>query len=239
MRTLKSCTALLCVSLMLIPAALAQEARWDWQGKQHSWYTDPYRAKQIAPIDLGNSDRLEQLLRGGNLYLSLQDCIALALENNLDVEVSRYGPQLADADVLRAKAGGLLRGVPQTVQQGAQSIQQQVVGDTTGGGGGGGALSTGGGGGGGGATATEAGGAVITQTGVATPILDPRLFFNYGFSHRSNPQSNTTTTGITALTFRSHSGSMFFEKNFLTGTGVTFSWDGNYFESNNRLANLN
>ena len=30
------------------------------------------------------------MIRAGNLYLSLSDAIALALENNIDIEVSRY-----------------------------------------------------------------------------------------------------------------------------------------------------
>src|SRR5207302_144733 len=37
-----------------------------------------------------NSSRLESLMRAGNIYLSLQDAIALALENNLDIEYHRY-----------------------------------------------------------------------------------------------------------------------------------------------------
>jgi outer membrane protein TolC len=235
MQTIRSATALLCVSLLLAPLAVAQEAGYAWQGRQHDWITDPYRAKEIPPADMSNSPRLEQLLRAGNLYLSLQDAIALAIENNLDVEVARYGPQIGQADLMRAKAGGLLRGVPTSVSQGASSVQAQVTGDTTGAGGGG----AGGAGGGGGATATEAGGAVITQTGVATQVLDPRLFLTYSASHRSSPQVNTTTTGVTALTSDSHFGNLVFQKNFLTGTSFDFSWNGAYFKSNNLLANLN
>jgi len=198
------------------------------------WLTDPYQAKEIPPANLANSPRLEQLLRAGNLYLSLDDTIALAIENNLDVEVARYGPQIGQADLMRAKAGGLLRGVPTAVSQGASSVQAQVTGDTTGGGG-----FSGGGSGGSGATATEAGGAVITQTGVATQVLDPRLFLTYTRSHRSTPQVNTTTTGVTALTSDSHVGNLVFQKNFLTGTGFDFSWSGANFQSNNLLTNLN
>ena len=68
--------------------------------------TGPYRPKLPPPINVTNSTRLESLLRGGNLYLSLQDAIALALENNLDLEIQRYGPQVADNYLLRARAGG-------------------------------------------------------------------------------------------------------------------------------------
>ena len=56
----------------------------------------PFHLEQrtVPPIRLSNSPRLEQLVRGGNLYLSAQDVIALALENNLDIAIQRYGPYL-------------------------------------------------------------------------------------------------------------------------------------------------
>src|SRR5579884_2258034 len=56
-----------------------------------------YQAPEVAPIRLANSNRLYTLIRAGNLYLSAQDAVALAVENNLGLEVDRYGPQLAQA----------------------------------------------------------------------------------------------------------------------------------------------
>ena len=56
--------------------------------------------RTVAPAKLTNSSRLEQLIRGGNLYLSASDVIALALENNVDIAIQRYGPFLA-REVLR------------------------------------------------------------------------------------------------------------------------------------------
>src|SRR4051812_31239219 len=40
--------------------------------------TAPYRPAIVPPNDLTNSPRIESLIRAGNLYLSLQDTIALA-----------------------------------------------------------------------------------------------------------------------------------------------------------------
>ena len=77
--------------------------------------------REAGAIDLANSGRLDSLLRAGNLYLSMQDAIALALENNLDIAIQRYGPQLADAAVLQAEAGGFARGVSTTVTAGPAS----------------------------------------------------------------------------------------------------------------------
>jgi hypothetical protein len=54
----------------------------------------------VSPAKLINTTRLESLIRAGNLYLSAQDVIALALENNVDIAIQRYGPFLA-REVLR------------------------------------------------------------------------------------------------------------------------------------------
>lgn len=67
---------------------------------------------QNRPVDFHNSARLHDLIRAGNLYLSQADALALAIENNLDVELDRFSFQIADMDLRRAKGGGLLRGVP-------------------------------------------------------------------------------------------------------------------------------
>ncbi|HLY18271.1 MAG TPA: hypothetical protein VKR61_13655, partial [Bryobacteraceae bacterium] len=64
------------------------------------------------PVDFQNSPRVHDLIRAGNLYLSQADALALAIENNLDVELDRFSFQVADSDVVRAKGGGLLRGIP-------------------------------------------------------------------------------------------------------------------------------
>ena len=107
---------------------------------------------KLAPINLSNSGRMEALLRAGRLYLSLQDAVALALENNLDIELQRYGPRLAEADLLRAKAGGVVRGVPTGISQGPTSATSL----STGGGAGTGVAGAGGSSGGGRSSARTA-----------------------------------------------------------------------------------
>ena len=54
--------------------------------------TFPYRAQQVSPPSMINSPRTYDLIRAGNLYLSLQDAISLVLENNLDIQLQRYTP---------------------------------------------------------------------------------------------------------------------------------------------------
>ena len=58
-----------------------------------------------------NSVRLTDLVKDGKIYLSLSDAMALAIENNYDIAIARYNLDIADTDILRAKAGAVLRGV--------------------------------------------------------------------------------------------------------------------------------
>ena len=65
----------------------------------------PYKARRIAPPNLANTPRIDQLMRDGKLYISMNDAVALALENNLDIAIARYNLNIADTDIWRAKAG--------------------------------------------------------------------------------------------------------------------------------------
>ena len=65
----------------------------------------PYRPRHLPPPNLSNTGRIDQFLHDGKLYLSLNDAIALALENNLDIAIARYTLNIADTDILRARAG--------------------------------------------------------------------------------------------------------------------------------------
>ena len=79
-------------------------------------FLGPYRRPTVPPLFEGDATRLNGLIRDGKLYLTLQDAIALALENNLDVETERYNITLAGTDAVRAAGGGSTRGVDFTVQ---------------------------------------------------------------------------------------------------------------------------
>ena len=100
----------------------------------------------VAAARLNNSSRLESLVRGGNLYLSVRDVIALTLENNLDIAIQRYGPFMAREVLRRAEGGGLLRsdihtpillpGPPERQHRGRQQFGQWAGDGGLGGGGG-------------------------------------------------------------------------------------------------------
>ena len=84
--------------------------------------TRPYQRRAVPPANLGNSPRLEQLIRGGNLYLTARDVLALTLENNIDIETQRYGPLMAQEDLRRALVGGALRNPTTPIAAGPQSV---------------------------------------------------------------------------------------------------------------------
>jgi outer membrane protein len=71
----------------------------------------PYAPQVLAPPRLSNSARIDPLMHDGKLYVSLNDATALALENNLDLAIARYNLNIAQTDVLRAKAGASILGV--------------------------------------------------------------------------------------------------------------------------------
>ncbi len=77
----------------------------------------PYTPRHLAPPNFANTARIDTLMHDGKLYLSLNDAIALALENNLDIAIARYNLNIADTDVLRAKAGAPILGVNAGVVQ--------------------------------------------------------------------------------------------------------------------------
>ncbi len=80
---------------------------------------NPYRMQYIDPGVLTNSPRLETLIKDGKLPLSLQDAIALALENSMDIVVQRYNPWIADVSLLKARAGGFGYGTPGSIAVGS------------------------------------------------------------------------------------------------------------------------
>ena len=77
----------------------------------------PYKPRHVPDPILANAPRMDQLIRDGKLYLSMDDAIALTLENNLDLELARYNLNIADTDILRAKAGSNILGVNTGVVQ--------------------------------------------------------------------------------------------------------------------------
>jgi outer membrane protein TolC len=189
--------------------------------------SNPYRAGTVPAIRLQNSSRLASLIRSGNLYLSARDVVALAIENNVDVEIQRYGPLLAQQVLLRAKAGGALRSVGQGVAAGPQSVSLQGV-----------SLN---------ATATNlsagagvsSGGGIVTQLGPTIPSFDPTVQVFTNFTHTTSVQSNNFLTGTTALISNTRVLQSQYVQNFDFGLMGQLTYSSVHIGLNSQFFNLN
>ena len=184
----------------------------------------PYLAPDIPAIRLENSGRLGSLVRAGMLYLTVQDAIAIALENNLDIEVARYNPILSEWQLERSQAGGALPGVPSSAAQaGNVANGQGVVGSQAAAG-----VNTGGNGGNG----TASTNATIAQIGPIAQTLDPVIQYNTVFSHQTAPQSDTVQSILPVLISNTRNSSFAYAQGFLIGGNVTVSYRDSYLNEN-------
>lgn len=175
--------------------------------------TNPYRMREVAKVSFEDSPRLEKLMRAGVIYLSLRDAIALALENNLDIESARYYPKLALSDLQRASAGQLVRNVSTNLTSGPSSASLSVLSGAT-------------------ATNFSSASAGTTNQGVlsglniqlagsAIPNTDPVAFVSSGFYHSTSIQTSTVFTGTSALVQQYKNLIYGVQQGFWTGTQVT------------------
>jgi len=237
MRAAKSSISLLCVFLMLSPVgSFAADTPADAPKPPGrgvlGWFTNPYRLDQVAVPSLSNSSRLQSLMRAGNIYLSLQDAIALALENNLDIAIARYGPEIADVAVLSAQAGTFARGVSTSVTAGPSSASVSASGTTPGSNQSAASQSST-------ATASAVGGSVLQQSGTSIPSLDPVLSGTVNWAHITTPQSSAFVTGLNFQVQSQNINNFGVQKGFLTGTTVSLGLNNNTASSNSPRADFN
>jgi outer membrane protein len=168
-----------------------------------------YHPPHVPELSLASPLQIDNLVHDGKLYLSLHDAIVLAIENNLDVEVSRYDLLLADTDLTRAQGGGNLRGVDYTLVQpppgvGAATTPLLITSTNTGA-----AAPTGVNVidlsqvtqiGTGAQSSLSENGTSTYSPGPAIPLFDPVLTGSAGYLRRSDQTSliNTGTTGSMA-----------------------------------------
>ena len=197
-----------------------------------------YRPGSVSTFNPANSPRIHDLIRAGIIYLSLQDALALALENNLDLQWQRYTVQIAATDTLRARAGGLLRGIALVANEppaglggpgepllnsaasGAtpQSSIQANVSDTQ--------------------FIVEAQdnlattGTIPFALGPAIPQFDPSLNAQFQAQHATTPENSTVITGTPALVANTYQENVGYTQGFSPGTQVTAGWDNLRTDSN-------
>jgi len=189
------------------------------------WYTTitrPYEPQEAPPVNVSNTGRMESQLRDGKLYLSLQDAIALALENNIDIEVERYLFPLAQADLLRAQSGNSTQGISTATSGGATGL---------------------------GAASAQSFLSILSAnslsnsfaTGSASSVnpngFDPTINSTIDWGHITSPQQNTVTTGTTSLVSANTIANFNIQQNFATGGSATLSYN-NTFSSQNSYLNL-
>jgi len=222
--------AVLCASLLNAQqSGLPQEIRIDTApAGRFSWLTRPYQARSVPPINLANTSRIGALVRNGNLYLTSRDVVALALENNIDIEVQRYGPLLAREVLRRAQGGGALRSVGSGVAAGPTSVSLSGVSINTNG-----APSSAGGAG------VSSGGGIVTQLGPSIPSFDPTFSSFIDFAHSTSPQSNTVLTGTTSLVTGTKSVQASFSKTWDFGLTAQATYASTAIHVNSNFFALN
>ena len=187
------------------------------------WYT----ATNYPAPRLSNTPRLDDLLRDGKIYLSLSDAVTLALENNYDIAIARINLDIADTDLLRAKAGSSLRGV-------SAGIVSNTLGGTSStitGGGGPGGTSNGTGG-----TGTGANGLVLSTSG-SGPVpynMDPVITGALEYQTQTQQQSNLLFSGGLSSLFTNTSTYNFgYLQGFGTGSQLNVVFDNTRVTTNN------
>ncbi|MBE7157519.1 MAG: TolC family protein, partial [Rhodospirillales bacterium] len=200
--------------------------------------TSGYRVPQVAPARLTDSGRLRSLLRDGNIVLSLHDAIALSLENNLDLELERYGVELADSDVLRSKSGALPRGVPLSTREAPAGLgAPQPSPNGTLGGGDVPALNS----------LIGPGvqvdlsilGSVPLPTGTPVPNFDPQIVGNVGWNHTADIQNSTFVPGLFSLNSEQLTANVGYQQGFSTGGSLEVFFNNSRVDSNSPLQLFN
>jgi len=190
-----------------------------------------YLPTNYAAPRLTNTPRLDDLLKDGKIYLSLSDAVTLALENNYDIAIARINLDIADTDLLRAKAGSSLRGVSTGVVANTLGGSTSTI---TGGGGPGGTSSGSGGGG------TGANGLVLSTNGSGpTPEnMDPVLTGALEYEAIDQQQTNLLFSGGKTDLYTDTSTYNFgYAQGFLTGTQLTVSFNNSRVSTDNPFSN--
>jgi outer membrane protein TolC len=201
-----------------------------------------YIPRDVPAPAFTNAPRIEQLVQNGKVMLSLDDAIAIALADNLDIAVARYNLPIADTDILRTKAGGSFLGV-----------NAGVVSNTPGGGQGG--IGTGVAGAGAGGTTAGAGGAGVGANGFVGSTsgagpqpdsFDPALTANFAMERSESPTNfgllsglNGTGAIIPIASADTTTGDLTYSQGFSPGTALQVSVNNQRQSSNGAAQTFN
>ena len=186
----------------------------------------PYTGQQVDPPNLSNSPRIEQMLHDGKLMLSLNDAIALALENNMDIAIAHYNLNIADTDILRAKAGSSILGVN-------VGIVQNTPGGGVGGLGGQVGSGSGGTNPGSGGVATGTNGLVNSTLGIGSPItsFDPIITGTLQMDH-DDTESTSVLSPVPVLIQNSGTADFAYQQGFQWGSTMQLGFNNTHVTTN-------
>ncbi len=194
----------------------------------------PYLPRELAQPSFANSSRIDSLMRDGKIYLSIDDAIALALENNLDLDLARYNLNIADADLLRAKSGASILGVNTGVVQNTPGGGVGGLGGTVGSGTGGTTVAAGGAGAG-------TLGLVSSTLGIGSNItsFDPLLISSLQLDKNETASTNVFSPapgGIVAQ--NTYSANFAYTQGFHWGTTLTAGFNNTHLATNSTVSLL-
>ncbi len=200
--------------------------------KPHKVFPDFLKTWEPTTVDAPvttNSQRLDALVHSGKIYLSLADAIVLGLENNYDIAIQRYNLDIADTDLLRARAGApLLLGVSSGLVEGTLGGAGTSSSSLSSGGGPGGTSTAVGGAGSG------SGGIVSTTNGSGpTPeVLDPVLTGAVELERTTSPQATPFGSGASTLNQNTDTYNFNYNQGFITGTQLQVGFNNTRITNN-------
>ncbi|HWZ82788.1 MAG TPA: TolC family protein [Terriglobales bacterium] len=191
----------------------------------------PYLPRELAQPSFANSSRIDSLMRDGKIYLSIDDAIALALENNLDLDLARYNLNIADADLLRAKSGASILGVNTGIVQNTPGGGVGGLGGTVGSGTGGTTVAAGGAG-------TGTLGLVSSTLGIGSNItsFDPLLISSLQLDKNETASTSVFSPapgGIVAQ--NTYTANFAYTQGFHWGTTLTAGFNNTHLATNSTV----
>ncbi len=199
--------------------------------KPNPWfpnYLKTFEPKSVTAPVTTNSQRLDGLVHNGKIYLSLADAIVLGLENNYDIAIQRYNLDIADTDLLRARAGSNLLGVSAGLVEGTLGGSGTSSTSLSSGGGPGGTSTAVGGAGAG------AGGLNVTTNGTGpTPeALDPVLTGTIQLERTTTPEATPFASGAPTLNQNTDQYNFNYNQGFITGTQLQVGFQNSRITTN-------
>jgi len=194
----------------------------------------PYKSREVPQPNFGNSPRIDSLMRDGKIYLSIDDAVALTLENNLDLEIARFNLNIAQADLLRAKSGANILGVNTGVVQNTPGGGVGGLGGTVGSGTGGTTVAPGGAG-------TGTNGLVSSTLGIGSPItsFDPLFAGTLQLDKNETASTNVFSPapgGIVAQ--NTYTADFAYTQGFHWGTTLTAGFNNSHLTTNSTVSLL-